>query len=205
MNWPLCSCAISRMGCRWLGGMLWQWDLAVALLGPKEVIRHSAQRRSPNPLHPPRGCRHLVLLGYLPGEGSQTYPAIHVQMLPEMSVMLWLCVKDGIPQFCSPAECVPEALGAGMKDSVFTASCELSNYPRTSFGFLRCLQMPLGQEFLLVTPRNELLCIKAVEQSQTTALLSHFVATTIWYEWGFFLFFFSPIKNGAYFKTTNSG
>lgn len=83
MKWPLCSSAISRMGCQWLGGMLWQWDLAVTLLGLREVICHSAQRRSPNPLHAPSGCRHLALLGYLPGEGSQTYPIIHTHMLPE--------------------------------------------------------------------------------------------------------------------------
>lgn len=83
MNWPLCSSAISRMGCQGLGGMLWQWDLAVALLGLKEVICHSARRRSPNPLHSPRGCRHLALPGYLPEKGSQTYPIIHVHMPPE--------------------------------------------------------------------------------------------------------------------------
>lgn len=63
--------------------------------------------------------------------------------------------------------------------------------------------MPLGQEFLLVTPRNVLLGIKALKQSQTAALLSHFVATTICFKWvfSFFLFFFAPIKNGGYFKT----
>lgn len=98
MKWPLCSSAISRMGCQWLGGMLWQWDLAVTLLGLREVICHSAQRRSPNPLHAPSGCRHLALLGYLPGEGSQTYPIIHGHMLPENECLyLWHCIMNSIP------------------------------------------------------------------------------------------------------------
>lgn len=99
MNWPLYSSAVSRMGCQWLGGMLWQWDLAVALLGLKEVICHSARRRSPNPLHPPSGSRHLALLAYLPEEGSQTYPIIHVHGAAWKSVLVWWhCIKNSIPR-----------------------------------------------------------------------------------------------------------
>lgn len=105
---------------------------------------------------------------------------------------------------CGLAECMPEALGAGMKDSALTTSCESSNYSPTSSDFLRYLQMPPGQEFLLVTPRNVLSGIERIKRSQTTALLSHFVATTVWYEWGFFIFFFCPIKNVSYFKIRNS-
>lgn len=118
-----------------------------------------------------------------------------------MSAYIMALHKEQHPtSSCRLAECMSEALGAGMKDSVFSTSCESSSYPPTSSDLLRFLQMPPGQEFLLVTPRNVLLGIKGIKQSQTTALLSHFVATTICYEWDFFF----PVKNGAYFKTTSS-
>lgn len=98
MNWPLYSFTSSRMGCHWLGGMLWQQDLAVALLGPKEVICHSAGRRSPNPLRPPSGCRDIALLALPPRRGVTDLPHHSpANAAWKLVLILWHCGKNSIP------------------------------------------------------------------------------------------------------------
>lgn len=98
MNCPLCSFAISRMGCQWLDGMLWRGDLAVALLWLKEVICHSARRRSPNPLRPPSGCRHTALLALPPRRGVTDLPHHSSANAAWKSVLLLQhCSKNSIP------------------------------------------------------------------------------------------------------------
>lgn len=89
MNWPLCIFAVSRMGCEWLGGMLWQWDVVVALLWLKELICHSARRS---------GWRHVALLALPPRRGVTDLPHHSPANAVWKSVLiLWHSGKNGIP------------------------------------------------------------------------------------------------------------
>lgn len=157
------------MGCEWLGGMLWQWDIVVALLCLKELICHSARRRSPNPLCPPSGCRHVALLALPPRRGvtdlSHHSPANAVW---KSVLILWHCGKNGIPW-------VPVAL--------LSAWCR---YKRLSVHNCMLIQWQSIHQLWLPQagsntsgPRMCFWLQKASCKAKPLCLLSHFAAATI--------------------------
>lgn len=180
MNWPLCIFAVSRMGCQWLGGMLWQWDIVVALLWMKEVICHSARRRSPNPLCPLSGWRRVALHALPPRRGVTDLPtpSFTCKFCLKISANIMTLWQEQHPMSsCSLSECLVQVRE--------TECSQVHANPAT----VHPPALTSSGRFEYLWAKNVLLGAKGITQSQTTtALLSHFVAATICYVWVFCFF-----------------